>query len=452
MTALRRGLCAVALLLVVPAAGAASKGSSESPLHVHEVTTAAAMPQAIRVPAAAAATWCGTATAEDLVPNVVAGNPVHWIYAIPSDGPDRFATFASVLQTDAEAIDAWWRREDPVRTLRSDLARFTCGTQLDLTSLRLRRTGAQLDGDFGFGEVFDALGESGFASQATRYLVYYDGPVSEANVCGRGGGAGGIGLAVVYVRACIGASTAAVAAHEVLHTLGAVDDGAPNNCPPPNDGHVCDNENDLMYWSVGPVPLEGKLLDAGRDDYYGHASPFTDTQDAPWLVQLDRQVQLRVNVTGPGRVAADVPGLECAWSCTTTWNAGTGLRLTATPSGASKLVRWSGACRATGPCSLTVASGATVSALFAPRVFRLAVGVGGQGSVRASRRGILCRPRCSASLPSYVPVRLTATPAKGWKLRSWVGACRGSKRTCTVPMSKRTSARAVFARVPMRTG
>ena len=41
------------------------------------------------VQARAAATWCGGATREDLAPNVVAGNPIHWIYAFPADGQDR---------------------------------------------------------------------------------------------------------------------------------------------------------------------------------------------------------------------------------------------------------------------------------------------------------------------------------------------------------------------------
>ncbi len=279
--------------------------------------------------------------------------------------------------------------------------------------------------------------------------MYYDGPVpsSELNVCGRGGGDDdGIGLAVVYLRACAGVSTAAVLAHEVLHTLGAVPDTAPNAC----DGHVCGDASDLMNPNIGGEPLETKVLDAGRDDYYGHSGVFVDTQDAPWLVQLDRQAQLRLNVAGPGRVVADVPGLECARSCTTTWNANTRLTLAATPARGSKLVRWSGACRAAGACGVTVGAGTTVGVLFAPRAFKLSVSVAGRGQVRASK-GIACRPRCSASLPSYVPVRLTAAPAKGWKLERWTGACRGKKRTCTVPMSKQTSARAVFARVPART-
>ena len=437
-----------ALVLVLFAAGATAAGSG-SAVDVHEVTAGSVRSLAIRAPAAATATWCGTPTEEDRTPNVVAGYPARWLYVTPPAEPDRFTTFANVMQTDAEAIDAWWRREDPARTLRNDLALLTCGSQLDLTSFRLPFGGAALLGDFGFSVIFEILLESGFDSPVTKYVVYYDGPlaVGEESVCGRGGGAGsGIGLAVVYVRACTGASTAAVAAHELLHTLGAVPGGAPNDCPPPNDGHVCGDPRDLMNPNLGFEPFEAKLLDAGRDDYYGHSATFTDVQDAHWLVQLDRQVPLRVNITGPGRVVADVPGLDCARSCATTWNTNTRLRLTPTPVGASKLVRWSGACRAAGTCRVNVTPGATVGALFAPRVFKLAAGVVGRGTVRTSSGRIACRPRCSASLPSYVPVRLTATPAKGWKLRRWTGACRGKRSSCTVPMSKKTSARAVFVR------
>jgi hypothetical protein len=440
-----RAVPALVLVLVLFAAGATGAGSG-SLGEVHEVTAGSVRSLAIRAPASTTATWCGTPTAEDRMPNVLAGHPAHWLYVIPAAEPDRFSTFANVLQTDAEAIDAWWRREDPARALRNDLAGLTCGSQLDLTSLRTRSAAAELLGDDSFIEMFGVLEDSGFDSPFTKYVVYYDGPVAvgEEDVCGRGGGDGpaGVGLAIVYIRACTGVSTAAVAAHELLHTLGAVPDAAPNGC----SGHVCGDPSDLMNPNIDFEPLEAKVLDAGRDDYYGHSAPFIDVQDAPWLVQLDRQAQLRVNVAGPGRVLADVPGLECARSCTTTWNASTRLSLAAMPTGSSKLVRWSGACRAAGSCGVTVGSATTVGALFAPRVFRLSVGVAGRGQVRTSRRSITCRPRCSASLPSYVPVRLTATPAKGWKLRGWTGACRGNKRSCTVPMSKRTGARAVFVR------
>ena len=87
-----------------------------------------------------------------------------------------------------------------------------------------------------------------------------------------------------------------------------------------------------------------------------------------------------------------------------------------------------------------------MSAFFAPASFRLTVVVSGKGTVRSVRSGIACRPRGSSAFASYVSVRLNATPAKGWKLRSWSGACKGSKATCTVPMSAVTRARATFVR------
>jgi hypothetical protein len=201
-----------------------------------------------------------------------------------------------------------------------------------------------------------------------------------------------------------------------------------------------------MYPFLGDSPLDAKLLDPGRNDYYGHSAPHDDAQDSDWLVRLNAQTPLRVNVSGAGSVRADVPGLRCARTCTTTWNTGTRLNLEATPTGSTKLVRWSGACSGAAACALSVSPGRTVTALFAPRMYRLAVSVGGRGSIRSSRGGIACGTRCAAALSSYVPVRLKATPAKGWKLRSWGGACRGRTLTCTLPMTKATSARAVFVR------
>ncbi len=447
-----RALVAAAALapVLALAGGAAGSPPGLALAEVRPVTSAPPGIPAIRAPASAAATWCGTATTADVTPNLVPGHPLHWLYVIPSDGPDRLATYGSVMQTDAEAIDLWWRREDPTRTPRNDVRQLPCGVQLDISSVRLPLTGAQLDSGFNFGDILDGIQAAGFASTLTKYVVYYDGPATPTpagEVCGRGGSLrSGFGLAVVYVRACLGVSTAAVAAHEVLHALGAVPSAAPNGC----DGHVCDSDDDVMYPYLDDDPLAEKLLDVGRDDYYGHAGAFLDTQDSTWLVRLNAQAPLRVTVTGPGSVTADVPGLRCARTCTTTWNAGTQLALSATPSGSAKLVRWGGACSGTGKCSVDVAPGRAVSALFAPRTYRLTVGVAGRGSVRSARRGIACGKRCNAAFPSHVSLRLTATPAKGWKLRAWRGACRGAKRTCTVPMSKATNARAVFVRVRPR--
>jgi hypothetical protein len=452
----RIGTLAIAplALALVAGFGGAGRGSVEAHDHgshgLRFVSATKASTQelpSIRTPQRAAATWCGTPSQVDLAPNSVAGFPVHWMYALPSDGADRFATYANAMQTDSEAIDAWWRREDPSRTPRNDLAPLPCGQQLDLTTLRMQLPGAALAGEGRFGAIFNALAVGNFRSPFTKYVIYYDGPVTSGDICGQGGSDGsGFGIAVVYVQACAGVSAAAVAAHELLHTFGAVPNGAPHDCPEPNDGHTCDTETDLMHPFIDGSPLESKLLDPGHDDYYGHSAGFGDSQDAPWLVQLDRQQPFTVTITGPGAIRADVPGMQCGQTCTTTWNAGTRLGLSATPGAGAKLVRWSGSCAGAGACSVTTNPGAAVNALFAPLVYRLTVTVGGQGTVRSSRSGITCRPRCSAAFPSHAPVRLTATPARGWKFRSWAGACRGRNRSCTVPMTAAARARAVFAR------
>jgi hypothetical protein len=378
----------------------------------------------------------------------VAGNPVRWIYLIPSDGSDNLGGVASTMQSDAEQIDAWWRGQDPTRTPRNDVTAFSCGSQLDVSTIRSTRSSAELTPvSSGFAGIVDTLQRAGFTSSLTKYVVYYDGPVDNANICGQGGSdRSGFGVAVVYFRSCSGVSTALVAAHEFLHTIGAVPNGAPNDCPGEDSGHTCDDQHDLMYPRAGGDPLSAKVLDPGRNDYYGHSGAWLDTQDSAWLVRLDSQVPLALTVAGTGTVTADVPGLQCSASCSTTWNSGQALNLNATPAAGMRLVRWGGACSGSAGCSVTVGPGAQVSALFAPAAFRLAVSIAGKGTIRSSSAGISCRPRCSASFASFTPLRLTAKPAKGWKLRSWSGACRGARTTCMVPMSAATSARATFVR------
>ena len=444
------GFAALAALILTSAA-AASPRESAAPRAVRSSATGAG-PVVAAVHAASAATaWCGAAASSDRVPNGVAGNPVHWVYLVPVDGVDDLAAVANVMQSDAEQIDSWWRGQDATRTPRNDVTTFSCGSQLDITTVRSSFTGAQLAPiSQRFAGIVQTLQRAGLTSSLTKYLVYYDGPVDDDNICGQGDSdrsdGTGFGVAVVYYRACAGVSTAAVAAHEFLHAVGAVPDQAPNACTGENSGHTCDDRSDLMFPAVGFDGLTAKALDPGRNDYYGHAGAWLDAQDSSWLVRLDGQAQLALTLSGTGTVTGDVPGLQCTASCTTTWNAGQQLNLVGTPGPGMKLVRWSGSCSGAAACALSVNAGARVTALFAPLTYRLTVAVTGQGTIRSSRPGITCRPRCSAAFASYTPVRLVAAPAKGWKLRSWSGACRGAKKTCTVPMSSAASARARFVR------
>lgn len=396
---------------------------------------------------ARAATWCGSAATSDRTPQASAGYSIHMVYAIPSDGADRLATWGSAMQTDAETTDQWWRREDPTRAPRFDTFAFPCGTQVDITTLRLPQSGAELDPvDGRFMKIYSALQSPALLlSPYQKTVVYYDGPDSQGRptICGQGGGP----VAFVYVNACEGVPNDAIVAHELIHSLGAVPTGAPHECPAPNDGHTCDNTTDIMYPYADGSNLFALLLDPGRDDYYGHAGGWLDVQDSEYLVRLDAQTPLQVTVQGPGRVTSDIPGLDCTTACSTQWNTGTNVALTATPAAGQRFIRWGGGCAgAVTQCTVSLAQSTQVTGLFAPATYPISVSVGGKGSVRDFAGRVSCPTLCRASVDSYTPERLTAKPARGWRFKAWSGSCRGTRPTCTLPMKKASSARATFVR------
>ncbi len=350
------------------------------------------------------------------------------------------------MQTDAETIDAWWRREDPTRTPRFDTFAFPCGTQLDISFLRLPATGVELDPiSVRYQRIYGGLLAANLISPFEKTIVYYDGLDTQGRptVCGQGGGS----VAMVYLNACTDVPKDGTVAHELLHALGAVPPQAPHICPEPDGGHTCDTETDIMYPFANGSNLFGSLLDPGRDDYYGHSGSWLDVQDSEFLVRLDAQTPLSLAIQGAGRVVSNIPGADCTAACTSSWNTGTTVVLSATPAGTQRFVRWSGGCTgAVSPCTVSLTQAAAVSALFAPATFGLRVAVTGKGAVRDTGGLLSCPAQCRASVTSYAPTRLVATPAAGWRFKAWSGACRGSRSTCTVPMKKATSVRATFAR------
>lgn len=316
---------------------------------------------------AQASPWCGTGSPADRKPNVIAGYAVRVVYMIPADGQNRLDRLASAIQTDAETIDTWWQEQDPTRAIRFDLAPFTCGAQLDIEFVRMSQPGSEVASHVVW--ITRALSGPVMQARYSKYLVYYDGPVVDPDTCGAGEGYPDIGpgFAIVFLRACTPlVPSATVAAHELIHALGAVPLDAPNSCPFPKDGHTCDNRHDLMYPYADGSTLGTLMLDPGRDDYYGHSGSWFDVRDSPWLVRLDRQVRLAVRVAGAGSVASDQPGLACAASCATTWNAGARLVLTPKPAAGMRFVRWRGACSGSATCALTLRRAAGTVAIFAP--------------------------------------------------------------------------------------
>ncbi len=400
---------------------------------------------------AAASTWCGTSSATDRLPQVAPGPSVHLVYAYPSDGTDRLSAFGTTMQTDVETIDGWWRTQDSTRTPRFDTFSFSCGAQLDISDVKLPLTGADLTPSEGrFEKIAGAIGSSGLSSMYEIYLVYYDGPDDDSGICGEGGTADptrGPAYAVVFTGACTSEPTSVTVAHEMTHALGAVTSPAPNECPSPNGGHVCDSDRDLMYPFVDGSPLSSLNLDVDRNDYYGATGVGFDVRTSRWLRHLDEpQSHLAITFSGAGTVVTDVPGVSCTATCASDWDAGQSVTLSAAPAPGMRFVRWSGSCTGDAPCPLTLGGSQAVTALFAPQTYPLTLGVLGRGGVITSASAALCRNHCRFALTSYESVSLHAVPQPGWRFKRWAGSCHGVRPVCRLPMTAKTSTTAVFVK------
>jgi len=396
-------------------------------------------------PGAFAAGWCGTEATPTDRPDVVTGRQIHAIWAVPSDGVDTFGTGSARIADDLASMTTWWAGQDPTRVPRLDEATFTTGTCLDISSVRLPDPASVFAGDPGgaFSRLANDLAGSGFDSVYKRYVVYYDGPAIDPFTCGVGGGDfdQGPAFAVVFTQDCLGPPpvyTDSVATHELLHALGALPTGAPHDCLPPHEFHPCDATNDVLYWLNPGTPLAQQVLDAGHDDYYGHAGTWIDIQDSLWLHRLDLpQVPLSITLTGTGTVTSDLPGPSCAASCTEQWDQGSTPALSATPGSGFRFVSWKGACTGTGNCAIAVDAAKSVGAVFGPLTIPVKVATAGKGKVT-------CAPACSKVFRAGTVLRLRAVPANGWKFLRWSGGCAGTRPVCSPHTDFALTVRATF--------
>lgn len=430
------------------------------------VLAAAVAAAAALVPSAPAAVepvrWCGNDRAQtDRLRDLAGGPQIHVVYALPADGEDRFDELSSPLATDVAAIDGWWRAADPTRVPRFDLFAFPgCESRfglLDLSFVRLPQPGAAFAPTARrFETIADALSEPPFDFGATekKYLVFYDGVVESDNICGTASGApdfgGAFSFAIVYLRASCGASVgggrgnAYVAAHELLHMLGALDEATPNQCAD-NPGHVCDSSVDLLWPFFSFDDLAPAVLDVNRDDYYGHGGPWFDVQDSRWLLDPAAQFPVRIRVVGRGSVGSEPDAQACDADCVTEWDGGTEVQLSADASPGFGFAGWSGACATARvpSCLVSVAASTDVVATFRP-LRALTIAVTGRG--RVTGPGIACARACRSSRLEGTRVALRALPARGWRFVRWTGSCAGTRPACTVRLAAARRVGAVFAR------
>ena len=167
----------------------------------------------------------------------------------------------------------------------------------------------------------------------------------------------------------------------------------------------------------------------------GTATTCDVTMDAAKSVTatFTAQYSLFVTTLGHGTVAASPT------SSTWKYNAGTIVRLTATPASDSLFSGWSGACSGTATtCDVTMDAAKSVTATFVLKQFQLSLVPAGPGTISA-------QPSAANNMYNVgTVVTLTATPAANALFTGWSGACSGTAATCVVTMDAAKSVTATF--------
>ena len=257
--------------------------------------------------------WCGEPNS--LLATVGDGPEFQLVYAYPADRPNRFPAFADALQADASAISrlvAW--QSGWTKTVRFDMG-TSCGPQfvaIALVALPGPRA-AYLDpatraplfstvvshlwgrlrpptGSRNLVVLADTLGGGGLAGIAGHSYDERAGPGNASNDPGK--------VAMVFsddgpVSAdAAGAYAPSVFLHEMLHTIGAVNHGAPNST---RAGHCSDGADVMCFDDAGPAAAARSVcrsfdwtlterVDCGGDDYFNPDPPSGSYLQRSWNV------------------------------------------------------------------------------------------------------------------------------------------------------------------------
>jgi hypothetical protein len=213
----------------------------------------------------------------------VSGDRVQTIYAVPADRPDRSATvIPAIRSTYAPRVD-WQFSQSAAETGGVAHVQFVTGPDPSGIGCQLSVAVAHLSaaGDDSFSNTTSELEALGFNRPDRKYLVWMDSDV----LCGIGSlysdarpGLNNLnnGYAAMFARidsACWNYAEG----HELMHTLGAVQQGAPHATL---NGHCFDEPDEMCYDDGSGIAMitvctgrNGALFDCNHDDYYYAGTP-----------------------------------------------------------------------------------------------------------------------------------------------------------------------------------
>ena len=258
----------------------------------------------------------------------LAGARVQAVYAVAADRTDRSATVIPAIRASyAPRVDRQLNQSAAETGGEAHIAFATqpgsggSACQLDVPVVHLTAAG-----DDSFSNTVDELKAQGFNRSDRKYLVWTDATV----LCGIAGvfpdprpGQENRNNANLAMFARIDAACWNYAeGHELMHSLGAVQWGAPHATP---NGHCFDGPDDLCYDDdgTGPVTMvsacpgrDATLFDCNHDDYFYAGAP----PAANWLATHWNTWNSRWVVRGPlPGVTPPPPGPKVPQSSTGYW-------------------------------------------------------------------------------------------------------------------------------------
>lgn len=233
----------------------------------------------------------------------VSGKRIQVLYLRDGERPSRYAEFLPTLRKDVAKVDGFFS-DSAHDTGGERHVRFVTTPECEVDIPEIALPGGGMND---FSTMKDGLAALGYNRSDRLYLIFGDanvycgiseeprdfdkGPNNSPNTGPR------------YSRSDTGCWSDHVAAHELTHSLGAVNPKAPNGSP---NGH-CNEVEDLMcYEDSGqelvtrcPDPAFHNKLDCGHDDYFNTSPEPGSFLDTNWNV-ADSEFLIKDHVAQPG--------------------------------------------------------------------------------------------------------------------------------------------------------
>jgi cysteine-rich repeat protein len=225
---------------------------------------------------------------------------------------------------------------------------------------------------------------------------------------------------------------------------------------PPDNGVDCGADCNHIYDIGTPVALRGVAAIGSRFVRWTGDCSGTDAMVCPVTMAVNRNVNaefvqifaLNVSKVGNGTVTSNPTGIACGATCSTTYDGGTSVQLTAEPDPGWRFGSWSGCASTSGnDCTVNMTALRNVTATFI-RVHVLTVTKTGTGTgdVNSNDGLINCGTGagCTATYDDAATLQLTQTPLPGSRFTGWTNCTSVVGQVCHVTMSAARTVTANF--------